>query len=144
MKAAKQEVMDEITKPPSQPHPFPLPAFPEHRITRLLLDLKASLGRSEGQPVSYDDWGRITGRPGNTIAAWSAGGAAHQLQVLLASLERLTAEQRHRLVDIACREYPTLEHPRLIPCGILNRPWNPAVAARPSPPCLDRYEMVGI
>jgi len=63
--------------------------------------------------MSYEDWGRITGRPGNTIASWSAGGAAHQLQVLLASLERLPEEQRHKLIHAACREYPTLDHPKL-------------------------------
>jgi hypothetical protein len=105
--------MREITTSSNQPQPFPLPVFPEQRITKLWLDLKASLWRSGGQPVSFEDWGKITGRPGNTIAAWSAGGAAHQIQVLLASLERLTGAQRHKLIDAACREYPTLDHPKL-------------------------------
>jgi hypothetical protein len=77
------------------------------------LDLKGSLGQAEGQSLSYEDWAQIAGRPANTIASWCAGGAAHQLEVLLASLERLTQEERHRLIDRACRDYPTLRHPRL-------------------------------
>jgi hypothetical protein len=95
---------------PNQPSS---PLFPAPRITKLLLDLKASLGQAEGQALSYDDWAQIAGRPANTIASWCAGGAAHQLEVLLASLERLTQEERHRLIDRACRDYPTLRHPRL-------------------------------
>src|ERR1035437_9606277 len=81
---------------PNQPSS---PLFPAPRITQLLLDLKASLGQAGGQSVSYDDWAQIAGRPANTIASWCAGGAAHQLEVLLASLERLTVEERHRLID---------------------------------------------
>ena len=95
---------------PNQPSS---PLFPAPRITQLLLDLKASLGQAGGQSVSYDDWAQIAGRPANTIASWCAGGAAHQLEVLLASLERLTEEERHRLIDRACRDYPTLRHPKL-------------------------------
>ena len=57
----------------------PSPLFPAARITKLLLDLKASLGQAEGQPLSYDEWAQIAGRPANTIASWCAGGAAHQL-----------------------------------------------------------------
>jgi hypothetical protein len=91
----------------------PSPLFPAARITKLLLDLKASLGQAEGQPLSYDEWAQIAGRPANTIASWCAGGTAHQLEVLLASLKRLTAEERHRLIDRACRDYPTLRHPKL-------------------------------
>lgn len=87
--------------------------YPAECIIRLLLDLKLSLGQAEGRQVSYDDWEQIAGRPANTIASWSAGGAAHQLQVLLASLERLAIEERHRLIDRACRDYPTLRHPKL-------------------------------
>ncbi|HEY5479993.1 MAG TPA: hypothetical protein VIL39_00795 [Verrucomicrobiae bacterium] len=95
------------------PSQTPSPLFPAPRITKLLLDLKASLGQAEGQSLSYDDWAQIAGRPANTIASWCAGGAAHQLEVLLASMERLTAEERHRLIDRACRDYPTLRHPKL-------------------------------
>jgi hypothetical protein len=91
----------------------PSPLFPAARITKLLLDLKTSLGQAEGQPLSYDEWAQFSGRPANTIASRCAGGAAHQLEVLLASLERLTADERHRLVDRACRDYPTLRHPKL-------------------------------
>ena len=88
-------------------------SFPQERIVRLLLDLKVSLGQAEGQPLSYAEWGRMTNRPPNTIASWSAGGAAHQLEVLLGSLERLGEGERHRLIDTACREFPTLHHRRL-------------------------------
>ena len=88
--------------------------FPATRIMQLLLNLKASLSQAAGQSLSFDDWGHISARPANTLANWCAGGAAHQLEVLLASLERLTTEERHRLIDRACREYPTLRHPRLI------------------------------
>ncbi|HLH54086.1 MAG TPA: hypothetical protein VKY92_10785 [Verrucomicrobiae bacterium] len=42
--------MNEITRPSNQPHQFPLPLFPAARITGLLLELKASLGRAEGSP----------------------------------------------------------------------------------------------
>ena len=89
------------------------PLFPAARITRLLSDLKASLGQAEGQLLTYEDWAQIAGRPANTIFSWCAGGAAHQLEVLLASMERLTREERHRLIDRACRDYPTLGHPML-------------------------------
>ena len=95
------------------PNQTPSPLFPASRITKLLLDLKASLGQAEGQSLSYDEWAQIAGRPANTIASWCAGGAAHQLEVLLASMERLTADERHRLIDGACRDYPTLRHPKL-------------------------------
>jgi hypothetical protein len=91
----------------------PSPLFPSPRITKLLLDLKATLGQALGQSLSYDDWAQIAGRPGNTIANWCSGGPAHQLEVLLASMERLTPEERHRLLDHACRDYPTLGHPKL-------------------------------
>jgi hypothetical protein len=91
----------------------PSPLFPAPRITKLLLNLKATLGQAVGQSLSYDDWSTITGRPANTIASWCIGGAAHQLEVLLASMERLTQEERHRLIDHACRDYPTLGHPKL-------------------------------
>jgi hypothetical protein len=87
--------------------------FPEERVTRLLGHIKVSLGLAEGQPLSYAEWGRLTHHPPNTIASWSAGGAAHQLQVLLASLERLPEVERHRLIDAACREFPTLHHSKL-------------------------------
>ena len=96
--------MEEAT--PSHLSPVP-------RITKLLLDLKATLGQAVGQSLSYDDWARISRRPANTIASWCAGGAAHQLEVLLASMERLPQEERHRLLDRACRDYPTLRHPKL-------------------------------
>ena len=97
---------------PDQPEQNPSTLFPARRITRLLLDLKARLGQTDGQ-LSYDDWARITGRPANTIASWCAGGAAHQLEVLLASMERLTEPERHQLIDRTCRDYPTLGHSKL-------------------------------
>jgi hypothetical protein len=91
----------------------PAISFPPERIIRLLLDLKVSLGHMQGQSLSYEGWAQLTGRPANTIASWCAGGAAHPLEVLLASMERLPERERHRLLDIACREFPTLLHPRL-------------------------------
>jgi hypothetical protein len=96
--------MEEAT--PSHLSPVP-------RITKLLLDLKATLGQAVGKSLSYEDWAQLAGRPGNTIANWCSGGPAHQLEVLLASMERLTLEERHRLLDHACRDYPTLGHPKL-------------------------------
>ena len=87
--------------------------FPAPRITKLLLNLKATLGQAVGQSLSYEDWAQLAGRPANTIANWCSGGATHQLEVLLASMERLTQEERHRLLDHACRDYPTLGHPKL-------------------------------
>jgi hypothetical protein len=101
------------TTPTEQPNSFSPPSFPGERIIKLLLDLKTLLGQAAGQPFSYEHWGQLTGRPPNTIASWSAGSAAHQLQVLLASLERLTPTQRQELIDAACRDYPTLGHPKL-------------------------------
>jgi hypothetical protein len=106
-------VQNNELNPPDRPEQIPGVFYPVGRIARLLLDLKLSLGRAEGQPLSYEDWERIAGRPSNTIASWCAGGAAHQLQVLLASLERLAIEERHRLIETACRDYPTLAHPKL-------------------------------
>lgn len=37
----------------------------------------------------------------------------HQLEFLLALLERLPTGLRHGLLDAACREQPTLQHPKL-------------------------------
>ena len=88
-------------------------SFPPERVRRLLLNIKANLGRDTGQTLSFDDWGRLTGRPGNTLASWCEDGAAHQLQALMASLERLPSAQRHQLIDEACRAHPTLRHPKL-------------------------------
>ena len=99
--------------PTDETNPTPLPLFPGQHVTKLLLNLKAQLGQVEGQSLSFDDWAQITGRPANTIASWCAGGAAHQLEVLLASMERLTEAERHRLINEACRDYPTLRHPKL-------------------------------
>ena len=89
------------------------PSFPRERLKKLLLNLKAGLARWTGQPLSFDDWGRLTGRPGNTLASWCDDGSAHQLQALMASLERLSQSQRHQLIDEACRMHPTLHHPKL-------------------------------
>lgn len=89
------------------------PSFPPERLKKLLLNLKAELARDTGQPLSFDDWGRLTGRPGNTLASWCDDGSAHQLQALMVSLERLPESQRHQLIDDACREHPTLRHPKL-------------------------------
>jgi hypothetical protein len=88
-------------------------AFPQNRVKRLLLALKASLGRGTGAPLTFDEWGEMVGRPGNTLASWCADGEAHQIQALLASLERLPKPDRHRMVEDACRLYATLRHKRL-------------------------------
>lgn len=89
------------------------PSFPQNRVKRLLLALKASLGRGTGASLTFDEWGEMVGRPGNTLASWCADGEAHQIQALLASLERLPKPDRHRMVDDACRLYATLRHRRL-------------------------------
>lgn len=82
-------------------------------MKKLLLNLKASLGLRTGQPLSFDAWGRLTGRPGNTLASWCDEGSAHQLEALLTSMERLSGSQRHELIEEACRDNPTLRHPKL-------------------------------
>jgi hypothetical protein len=89
------------------------PPFPPERVRKLLLNLKSSLGREEGQPLSFEDRGPIAGRPSNTLASWCESGEAHQIQALLASLERLPEQARHQLLDEACRIHPTLLHRRL-------------------------------
>jgi hypothetical protein len=88
-------------------------SFPSGRIKKLLMALKVSLGRRAGNPLSFEDWGRIVGRPGNTLSSWCADGQAYQVQALLASLERLPDLERHQLIDEACRPHPTLCHRRL-------------------------------
>ena len=90
----------------------PVP-FPPERVRKLLLNLKSSLGREEGQPLSFEDWSPIAGRPSNTLASWCDSGEAHQIQALLASLERLPEQAQHQLLDEACRIHPTLQHRRL-------------------------------
>lgn len=87
--------------------------FPPTRIKKLLLALKVSLSRGAGAPLSFEDWGKLVGRPGNTLSSWCADGRAYQLQALLASLERLSELERHQLIEEACREHPTLRHRRL-------------------------------
>jgi hypothetical protein len=89
------------------------PPFPPEGVRKLLLNLKSSLGREEGQPLSFEDWRPIAGRPSNTLASWCDSGEAHQIQALLASLERLPEQARHQLLDEACRIHPTLQHRRL-------------------------------
>jgi hypothetical protein len=63
--------------------------------------------------LSFEDWSPIAGRPSNTLASWCESGEAHQIQALLASLERLPEQARHQLLDEACRIHPTLQHRRL-------------------------------
>jgi hypothetical protein len=87
--------------------------FPPERVRKLLLALKVSLGRGRGAPLSFEDWGELVARPGNTLSSWCADGRASQLQALLASLERLPEPERQQLIEEACRPYPTLRHRRL-------------------------------
>jgi hypothetical protein len=87
--------------------------FPPGRVRRLLLALKAGLGRDKGSPLTFEDWGQLVARPGNTLSSWCADGQAYQLQALLASLERLPEPERHQLIEDACRPHSTLHHPRL-------------------------------
>ena len=91
----------------------PAPLFPPERVRKLLLNLKSCLGWAEGQPLSFEDWSSIAGRPGNTLASWCESGEAHQLQALFASLERLPEATRHQLIDETCRTHPTLQHRKL-------------------------------
>jgi hypothetical protein len=53
------------------------PPFPPERVRKLLLNLKSSLGREKGQPLSFEDWSPIAGRPSNTLASWCGSGEAH-------------------------------------------------------------------
>jgi hypothetical protein len=87
--------------------------FPPERVRKLLVNLKSCLGLAEGQPLSFEDWSPIAGRPANTLASWCESGEAYQIQALLVSLERLPEPARHQLLDEACRIHPTLQHRKL-------------------------------
>jgi len=110
--AKRKSDMESANTNPQDARYKPVP-FPPERVRKLLLNLKSSLGREEGQPLSFEDWGPIAGRPSNTLASWCESGEAHQIQALLASLERLPEQARHQLLDDACRVHPTLQHRRL-------------------------------
>jgi len=102
-KAAKRQSAMESANSNHQEALSQAPPFPPERVRKLLLNLKSSLGREEGQPLSFEDWSPIAGRPSNTLASWCDSGEAHQIQALLASLERLPEQARHQLLDEACR-----------------------------------------
>lgn len=87
--------------------------FPERRITSFLQAIRAALGASEARFQTYDHLARITARSPNTLADWYAGGATPQLAALLSMLERLSPEVRHRVLDHACRIFPSIRDPRV-------------------------------
>ena len=104
------EIIESTTaKPGDETYHAP---FPAGRVRRLLLALKVSLGRGKGSPLTFEDWGQLVSRPGNTLSSWCTDGQAYQVQALLASLERLPEPERHQLIEDACRPYPTLHHRR--------------------------------
>lgn len=75
--------------------------------------IRAALGASERRSPTYDDLARITARSANTIADWYAGGPTPQLSALLSMMERLSPDVRHRLLDNACRIFPSTRDPRI-------------------------------
>jgi hypothetical protein len=87
--------------------------FPPERIVRLLVGIKSTISMAEARTVSAEDLQNLTGRPAGTIGSWLEGGRMHQLEFLIALLERLPASLRHDLLDAACRALPTLQHPKL-------------------------------
>jgi hypothetical protein len=79
------------------------PSFPQNRVKRLLLALKASLGRGTGASLTFDEWGEMVGRPGNTLSSWCADGEAHQIQVLLGSARGGSTSGCKRFNLLPCR-----------------------------------------
>jgi hypothetical protein len=111
--AAKRRSDMNAAKRKAQDNRCLVSTFPPERVRKLLVNLKTCLGWAEGQPLSFEDWSPIVCRPANTLASWCESGEAHQIQALLASLERLPEQVRHQLLDEACRIHPTLQHRRL-------------------------------
>lgn len=87
--------------------------FPPERITRLLQGIKSAIGLAEARAVSFEDLEQLSGRPAGTIGSWFEGAKMHQVEFLLALLERVPLGLRHELLNGACRVQPTLQHPKL-------------------------------
>jgi len=90
-----------------------LRSFPAKRVTGLWRSIRASLDASERHNLTYRDLGKMASRPANTVADWCEGGPTPQICALLGLLERLPREIRHKIIDDACRVFPSFQSQKL-------------------------------
>jgi hypothetical protein len=64
-------------------------------------------------PLEYDQLGRLLGVPRTTAWRWCNECETEQVPALFRLLERLGPEQRHKVIDQFCREYPNFAHEKL-------------------------------
>ncbi len=90
-----------------QPPAFPLAG------NKLLERAGAAVGASRGYPLRNVELARLMGRSESTTSFWLGVYPHPHLVAYFCLLEQLSPTERHRVVDDACRDLPTLDHPRL-------------------------------
>jgi len=83
-----------------------------NRLTLLLRRLHGSMQERSGRTPTYRDIEEWTGVAEGTLKGWFGNAGQPKAEFLLQLLERVPQDARHRLLNAACRLWPTLEHPR--------------------------------
>jgi hypothetical protein len=84
-----------------------------NRVSRLLRRIRASLQGEQGKVPTYmeiETWSDVSE---STIKDWINGAGNLTVELLLRLFERLPENIRTDILRRYCREYPTLDHPRL-------------------------------
>ena len=83
------------------------------RVRPLMRAIKWELEAFQGREVPYEDLAAYAGQATSSVFDKLQRAQQPQIEALLRWIERLPETARNRLISLACRQYPTLEHPRL-------------------------------
>ena len=83
------------------------------RSARMLRRIQPWLQSQRSRVATFAEMEKWTGVPENTIRGWFAGQGNPAAEFVVALLERTPAKVRSEIIDEFCRDYPTLDHPRL-------------------------------
>lgn len=90
-------------------HPNPQLA----RVTRMLRRIQPWLQSQRARMATFGEMETWTGVPENTIRGWFASQGNPTAEFMVGLLERAPANVRLEIMDEFCRDYPSLDHPRL-------------------------------
>lgn len=103
MKTSKSSALPEREIQPYQPN----------RVRKLLRDTRLELELFQGRPITFGELARYSGQAASTVFEKLHSFHHPQIEGLLCWLERLPDAARSRLLNEACRSFPSLAHPRL-------------------------------
>lgn len=99
--------------PPSQPESAEFSAYQPDRVRLLMRTIKGELDAFQGREISYEELARYAGQARSSVFDKLQRTDQPQVEALLGWIERLPEPTRNRLINSACRCYPTLDNPRL-------------------------------